>query len=387
MTCIYVCAPLYQKNSNGIRVLYTLSELIRMQGYSSKVICYESNIENDDFLTPLKYKDHTIAIDDVFNGHFQFDEQDIVVYPETISGNPLRAKNVVRYLLNRPIYITGKEVQYEDSDYLVSYSLRVDENLPQLFILNDDRDCFYPLSYQYKENLVCIYYGKIIDPEIKNPEVQALINKFKKKVTITREFPRTRAELGELLRKASLLVSLDPISNITYEATLCGTAAIIVNDIFEFSSRKFNIDLHGIFNDPNLYAKAVQNAALAFNDYEVIIKENEKNVKKFVDSITKHFELINCVGNEHLPFDIYSQAVVSRNNAQKEIDKLRHLVHFNSQGFSNLANNYDYLSPLGRTLKKILVGTGVKHGFVKWYMHFKKWIQTKKLMAKFFYRL
>ena len=94
-------------------------------------------------------------------------------------------------------------------------------------------------------------------------------------------FPRTRAELGELLRKASLLVSLDPISNITYEATLCGTAAIIVNDIFEFSSRKFNIDLHGIFNDPNLYAKAVQNAALAFNDYEVIIKENEKNVKKF----------------------------------------------------------------------------------------------------------
>lgn len=390
MPCFYVYAPLYQKNSNGIRILYTLSELIRKHGYTSKIICYEIGRADYDLLMPARYKEHIIEMDDKFNCHFQLQDEDIVIYPETISDNPLKAKNVVRYLLNRPIYLTGQAIQYGDTDYLTAYSLRVDSNLPQLFILNDDREYFYPLDFCEKENTVCIYYGKVIDPEIQNPELLSLINTFSKKVTITREFPKTRTELGDLLRRSRLLVSLDPISNITYEATLCGTPSLIVNDIFKFSSQRFNITLYGIFTNPTAYDEAIKDTSLAFSQYKVVIQENDKNVISFINSVMKHFELINSVGTE-LSSDsstIYRSAIASKNSIQGELDELRYLVNLNSQGFSNLKiNNSDYLNPIGRALKNILVMTGIKRYFVKWYIHITKWVQSKEFLAKFFYRL
>jgi hypothetical protein len=291
MTCFYIYAPLYQKNSNGIRVLYTLSELIREQGYSSKVICFENDRDDYDLLLPTRYKNHTIAMDDKFKDEFELNDQDIVVYPETISGNPLKAKNVVRYLLNRPMYLSGQAIQYKDSDYLVSYSLRVDSNLPQLFILNDDSEYFYPLDFPEKDSLVSLYYGKAVDIKL-TKELLSLINSFKQQVVITREFPRSRIELGELLRKSRLLISLDPISNITYEATLCGTPALIVKDIFNFSSEKFNIPLHGIFNKPTSYDESIKDAKFAFNEFKSVIQQNKESTKEFVFSALKHFELM-----------------------------------------------------------------------------------------------
>lgn len=384
MTCFYVYAPLYQKNSNGIRILYTLSELIRAQGYLSKVICYESNRDDYDALMPTRYQNHTIKIDE----DFHFGAQDIIVYPETISDNPLKAKNVVRYLLNRPMYLTGKKIDYDDSDYLVSYSLRIDSSLPQLFILNDDREYFSPLDFSKKEDLVCLYYGKTEDPEIRDKELRLLINQFKKKILINREFPKTRVELGDLLRKSRLLVSLDPISNITYEATLCGTPALIVNDVFDFSSQQFNIGvLHGIFNKATRYDEALKDVRLAFGQYEQALKKNAQSTKQFVVSAMQHFELINYHKSTQFS-SIYYQSVINRNKLQQEVDELRYLAYLDSLGLSRFViSNSDYLTPLGKTFKKILTITGTKRFFNKIYIQFKKRIQSNKSLAKFFYRI
>jgi hypothetical protein len=387
MPCFYVYAPLYQKNSNGIRMLYTLSELIRKHGHKSKVICYEQEREDYDTLMPARYKEHTIKLDSKFDNEFELDDDDIVIYPETISDNPLKALNVVRYLLNRPMYLSGKGIEYGIRDYLVAYSLRVDSNLPQLFILNDDREYFYPIDFHDKQSLVCIYYGKVIDPAIRDQNLQDLINTFQEKVVITREFPRTRTELGELLRKSRLLVSLDPISNITYEATLCGTPALIVNDIFEFSSQKFNINLYAIINNPNAYDEAIKDVNLAFNQYKTVLQNNDESVKKFVKSVIAHFKTID---SEKLQIDssIYSESIAARNHTQREIDELRYLVHLNSQGFSKVKiSNSDYLNPIGRFLRNILIVTGTKRFFIQGYIRLKGWILNKKWLAKFFYRL
>jgi hypothetical protein len=388
MTCFYVYAPLYQKNSNGIRVVYSLSELIREQGYSSKVICYEGNRRDYDLLLPTRYKQHTIAIDDDFNGDFPLGNEDIVIYPETISGNPLKAKNVVRYLLNRPMYLTGRPIQYQDNDYLVAYSLRIDSNMPQLFILNDDRDYFYPTDFHGKESLVCIYYGKVTDPVIRDPELKALINTFKDKITITREFPKTRIELGDLLRRSRLLVSLDPISNITYEATLCGTPALIVNDIFGFSSQKFNITLYGIFSDPSTYDESIKDVKFSFRECSATIEENRKSTETFINNVTKHFKLISS-DSDQAESNIYRQAIIGKNKIQKEVDKFRYMDYLKSQGLSNTMTmkNSDYLNPIGRALKNLIVTMGIKYFFIKWYIHAKNWIQSNQFIAKFFYRL
>jgi hypothetical protein len=340
---------------------------------------------------PARYKEHTIKLDGKSDDKFELKDDDIVIYPETISDNPLKASNIVRYLLNRPMYLSGEAIEYGSRDYLIAYSLRVDCNLPQLFILNDDREYFYPIDFHDKQSLVSIYYGKVIDPEIRDPDLQALINTFQEKVVITREFPRTRTELGNLLRKSRLLVSLDPISNITYEATLCGTPALIVNDIFKFSSQRFNINLYGILDNPSAYDEAIKDISLAFNQYKVVIQDNDKNTKKFIKSVIAHFETIKSENkSEKLQIDssIYSESVAGRNHTQREIDELRYLVHLNSQGFSNVKiSNSDYLNPIGRFLRNILVVTGTKRFFIQGYIHLKGWILNRKWLAKWFYRV
>lgn len=381
--CFYVYAPLYRKNSNGVRMLYTLSEMIRQCGYDSKVICYEDERADYDVLTPTQYKHHTLKLTSEFSC-YQLGEQDIVIYSDTISDNPLNAKNVVRYLLNRPTYITGKGIDYGDRDYPVSYSLGIDPNLPQLFILNDDREYFYPRDFTEKESIVCIYYGKIIDKEIHDPAITALIKTFDRTVTITREFPATKIELGDLLRRARLLISLDPISNITYEATLCGTPALIVNDVFDFSSQKFNITLHGIFSNASGYDKAIKNINFSFSQYQVVLEDNGKNVRLFVDEVIEHFELLN---SESLSTrsQVYNRVVAGRNKSQHELDELRFSVYTNSTTF--LQSN-DNLNPFGRLLRELLVKTGFKSTFMGTYMQVKEWIKSdNNILGKFFYRI
>jgi hypothetical protein len=382
--CFYVYAPLYQKNSNGIRMLYTLSEIIRQCGYDSKVICYENERADYDLLMPTRYKHHTLKLTSEFSC-YQLGEQDIVIYPDTISDNPLDAKNVVRYLLNRPAYITGKGIDYGDRDYLVSYSLLVDSNLPQLFILNDDREYFYPHDFNEKESVVCIYHGKIIDKEIRDPAIIALIKTFDQTVTITREFPATKIELGDLLRRARLLISLDPISNITYEATLCGTPALIVNDLFNFSSQKFNITLHGIFSNPTRYDEAIKDTKVSFPQYQVVLEGNERNVKLFLGEVIEHFELLNC---ELLSTrsQVYNRLLARLNSSQRELDELRFSVYTDSTTFQ-VESNY-ILTLFGQFLKKLLTEIGFKNNFVSSYTHFKQWIKNEKnILARFFYRV
>jgi hypothetical protein len=381
--CFYVYAPLYRNNSNGIRMLYTLSEMIRQCGYDSKVICYEDEMANYDLLMPNRYKYHTLKLTSEFSC-YQLGEQDIVIYSDTISDNPLNAKNVVRYLLNRPTYITGKGIEYGDRDYLVSYSLAIDPNLSQLFILNDDREYFYPCDFNEKESIVCIYYGKIIDKEIHDPAIVALIKTFDQTVTISKEFPATKIELGDLLRRARLLISLDPISNITYEATLCGTPALIVNDVFDFSSQKFNITLHGIFSNASGYAEAIKNINFSFSQYQVVLEENEKNVKLFLDEVIEHFELLNCKSLS-TSSQAYNKVVVGRNRSQCELDELRFSVYTNSTTF--LQSN-DNLNPFGRFLRELLVKTGFKSTFMGRYTQVKEWLKSdNNILGKFFYRI
>jgi hypothetical protein len=382
--CFYVYAPLYRKNSNGVRILYTLSEMIRQCGYDSKVICYEEELaEYYDLLMPTRYKHHTLKLSSEFSCN-QLDEQDIVIYPDPVSDNPLNAKNVVRYLLNRPAYFTAKVIDYGDRDYLVSYSLPIDSNLPQLFILNDDREYFHPYDFNEKESVVCIYNGKILDQEIHDPAIIALIKTFDRTVMITKEFPATRVELGDLLRRARLLISLDPISNITYEATLCGTPALIVNDTFNFSRQKINIPLHGIFTNPTGYDEAIKDINFAFTQYQVVLEENDKNVKRFVDEVIEHFELLNCESLSTRS-QVYNGVVAGRNRIQRELDQLRFSVYANSTTFYSQSNYF--LTPFGRFLKELSIKIGFKSTFIGRYTQVKQWIKNENNIARFFYRV
>ena len=75
-----ISTPAYTHKSGGIVALYRLQKALILNGCDC--ICYS-------------WKDDDIAAREIT-------EDDIVIYPEVVEGNPIRAKKVVRWLLNVP---------------------------------------------------------------------------------------------------------------------------------------------------------------------------------------------------------------------------------------------------------------------------------------------
>lgn len=121
-----IYAPPYDPNTGGIIALHKLCDLINragrhaslypmmpsleihahnlrvaqaIPGYFNAQIEAAKNFQtNPELITPVIFPD----LDDTAGADL------CVVYPEIIFGNPLRAKNVVRWMLHRPGHLTGQ---------------------------------------------------------------------------------------------------------------------------------------------------------------------------------------------------------------------------------------------------------------------------------------
>lgn len=90
-----IVAPEYVSTSAGIGALYRLHENLKVAGQKSRIV------------VPL--------------GGETASNDEIVVYPDCYSGNPLNAKNVVRYLLMYAGYF-GQDSDFPESEYMYYYS-------------------------------------------------------------------------------------------------------------------------------------------------------------------------------------------------------------------------------------------------------------------------
>lgn len=131
-----IYTPVYRDNSGGIIVLHKLASVLRSMGYSAKIwpqpkpslhelrkrngwkklkrwikLRFWSNTTQKELKSPYKLE---IA-------HNKDIRNSIIVYPEIISGNPLGAKRVVRWLLNKPGLISGK-IDFGDDDLFFYYN-------------------------------------------------------------------------------------------------------------------------------------------------------------------------------------------------------------------------------------------------------------------------
>ena len=88
----YVYAPPYRETSGGIRALYQLCHFLNENGQEAYVIYDASEIGLN---TPL-------LTNEILQKHNQEEREPIVIYPEVINGNPMKARHIVRYLLNIP---------------------------------------------------------------------------------------------------------------------------------------------------------------------------------------------------------------------------------------------------------------------------------------------
>lgn len=209
-----VIAPDFIGNSAGICCLYQLAADLKKSGFEAAIT--GSQRGNPKYPVPLISTKQ--AREAAKNGAW-------VIYPEIINGNPLKARNVIRWTLNKPGLLGGDEV-YPESEHVFVYSEVFAPYLKnkiqgKLYMPTIDRTIFFPPENDEPRALTCYYVGKsrykdgVFDP--------------KTTLEITRNTP-PKSELGKIFRAAKVLYCFDNSTALIYEALLCGCHVIVIPD-------------------------------------------------------------------------------------------------------------------------------------------------------------
>lgn len=183
-----IVAPKYNHRSAGVRALYNLRQLLIDRGY-------------DVVITQTE----------------KADIDEIVVYPEVVSGNPLYGNVVVRYVMCFP-GVLGGDKQYDKNDIIFTYSSLYYPNAPVLTIPTIEEDIFF--DYGLKRDGGCYWVGK----GFKSPRVSETDNM----VEITSDWPKTRQELAHLLNTKEVFYTYDAFTALITEAEKCGCKVVVV---------------------------------------------------------------------------------------------------------------------------------------------------------------
>jgi hypothetical protein len=187
--------------SAGTRALYTLYDKLRQKGCAALLFCPGEHLERYDYIDILD--DATL-------------QNDIVVYPEIVWGNPLRFRNVVRFVL----YFSGKlagETSYHAGE-MVFVWWNGYYKAPELRWPDMDTSLFFDARLPKTQN--CYFVNK--------SKPMIYLDQFKDAVEINMDYPATRQELARLLQTTELLYTFDRHSVLNDEAAACGAKVMLV---------------------------------------------------------------------------------------------------------------------------------------------------------------
>jgi hypothetical protein len=199
-----VAAPDYNERSGGIVALHRLCDRLAALGHDARIWPFDGGGRtNPDWRTPV---DARPDLDGA-----------VVVYPETVTGNPLGAPRVVRWLLNRPGRVNGRGMAEGPDDLVVAFNAAI-APLPVLGLPLIDPTVFFPKDNPGRGALLWIGRGTV-PAGFDRTAVTAL----------TGSWPATRRELATLLRGADVLYTGVWLSAINMEAVLCGTPVVVLD--------------------------------------------------------------------------------------------------------------------------------------------------------------
>jgi len=200
----YIYAPSYTHKSSGVRTLHLLCHALNEAGCVAQLVCPNNLRGSPYFVNPDLNTPVAVA------GQF---ENPIAVYPDIVRGNPLDAKNVVRYLL-APRGAYGGDREFADTDQIwgalpsvADRVLRIPVSDTSIFYkdsLPKSGSCFYSHKYEMHGN-------KLLD--------------------ITKDSARLEGSLkniASILRKSTVCY-LYELSSIITEAALCGCPVVLVH--------------------------------------------------------------------------------------------------------------------------------------------------------------
>ena len=210
-----VAAPDYRQASGGIKACHRLVHELNQRG----MVAYVLGAVNPDWderrITGRGYR------------ILRAESDPIVVYPEIVSGNPLDAAHVVRWVLNTPGYLGG-DSEYPETELVFAWSRRFYDTDRILTVDVIEHELFNTKDLPPR-TLDCYYMGKAGRRGVHK------IARTDGMTEITSHYPPTRRELAGLLRRTRTLYTYDDCTALAWEALLCGCRVILLPEEHEFT--------------------------------------------------------------------------------------------------------------------------------------------------------
>lgn len=219
----YVVTPAYATQSAGVRALHLTVHHLNQSGQCAFVAIMGDNTKgrstSDQLITP-------VLSAEIAEDHFKKRLAPIVVYPEVVTGNPLRADAVVRFYLNYPGLLGGSadvnadEIRFGYSR-LLAEKVGAAENVLHVPVIDTamfstqpmgprNVTCFY--AHKYKQHFRGQVFGLPADC-----------------VEITRDWPSSPDDIAKLLRQSRRLYLFED-SALGTEAVLCGCPVVLMHN-------------------------------------------------------------------------------------------------------------------------------------------------------------
>lgn len=228
---------------------------------------------NDRFRTPITSKNILRKLDGV-----------IVVYPEIISGNPLRAKNVVRWFLNKPGVLTG-EVNYGTNEMYFYYGKQFNDDsvngganrqLKTIYI----RDDIYRQYNKGERHGSCYIIRKGDGKKISHDVSDSILID-----------GMSHEEIAKVFNEVKYCISYDPHTMLSKYAAICGCISIVIPDdgVPKESWRPNEEDRYGIAYGFEDLEWAIQTQNMVLENFRSQEQRMLQQVQEFANVTKKYF--------------------------------------------------------------------------------------------------
>lgn len=286
-----VGAPTYDDNNGGSIFLHALAGVLRELGEDAllwplpRVYKPSKMGRLRTMLKPDEFRTNSELDVPLFSGR-RARADDVVVYPEITRRNPLRAQNVVRWLLYRPGALHPFEFGQDDMFFKAAEFCDMPEltgGAPDLYVWRRNRT--YRNEERPGRDGVCYMVRKGFDkPRIPETEDGEAIRIDK----------LPHAETNDIFNRCKTFISYDEATMYSQFAAICGCDSIVVPGMFasqqewiaNHSMGRYGV-AYGFENLP--HARATRDKVLDMLDQKEA--ESIETVRNFVNLTRQHFNL------------------------------------------------------------------------------------------------
>ena len=309
----YIYTPRWTTYSAGIQVLHILCHMLNKAGCDAYLVFSDTDQRgrssvSGNLLTPILSKEMSME-------HFRLGRNPIVVYSETVPGNPLKASRVVRYLMNYVGDLGGPEV-FDSRELIIAYSQNIARNyqdrtgaikLPFTLFIPAINPNQFEFKQEGREDFYLLYAGKY--RAFKGKPLPALKPNVIEVVRHGRA-AQSRDELIDLLSRCRAVISLEN-SSIISEAVLSGAPGLFFPNSFlkeAIAEHELGWDgmSWGILKEQEDLAR--ESLAKGRHNYEMAIEKSILELNDFVELALNYLSMYRQVQSPYIPrsYWIYS---------------------------------------------------------------------------------